>query len=210
MTRTEPPSIEASAVKISAIVLAGGRGSRLGGQDKGWLPHGGRPLIERVLNAIEPQVDDIVISCNRNLVRYRELGHTVVSDGDYAYDGPLAGIAAAVKLCRHDWIQLCPCDTPNLPAGLSRRLLRTAQAAEVDAAIPEDRHGSQYLCALINRRLLSVAESALKRNQLAVKSWLAVTNTIRVDFSGEDEAFLNINSPDQLRSGTPRRGSLEQ
>ena len=85
---------------ISAIVLAGGQGRRVGGVDKGWLDYGGRPMIEHILARLKPQVDDVVISCNRNLPRYAALA-PVIEDQYRGYLGPLAGISAAAGMCRH-------------------------------------------------------------------------------------------------------------
>jgi molybdopterin-guanine dinucleotide biosynthesis protein A len=170
----------------------------MGGEDKGWLLYQQRPLIEHMLERLQPQVDDIVISCNRNLARYRALGKTVVTDTSTDYLGPMAGIAAAAPWCHRQWIQLCPCDTPAIPLDLSRQLLHNAETLQVDAVIPEDSTGPQYLCALVHQRTLASASLALANRQLAVKHWLTSIPAARVSINAKQHAFVNINSIGQL------------
>ena len=82
--------------KISCIILAGGKGKRVGGVDKGLLEYKNKPLIEHTINALTPQVDDIIISANRNIERYKDYAKKVISDESEDYLGPLAGIDAAL------------------------------------------------------------------------------------------------------------------
>lgn len=180
-------------MSISAIILAGGKGTRLGGQDKGWLLCQGKPLIERVLERLQVQVDDIVISCNRNLPRYRRLGYPIVTDVEQTYRGPLAGIAAAAPLCRGEFILLSPCDTPKLPVDLAQRLEHALRHSKADAAVPSDASGPQHLSSLLRYQVMESAAAALAADRLAVKHWLATLNTVAVDFSDQPEAFSNIN-----------------
>ena len=187
-------------MSVCAIILAGGEGRRLAGRDKGWLHYRGRSMIEQVLARIQGQVDDIVISCNRNRSRYQELGHTTVSDGDKGFRGPLAGIAAAEPLCRADYILLCPCDTPLLPTDLVARLLPALQQSGADAAIPVDVTGRQYLSTLLRQAACATAADSLAADNRAVKRWLASLNTVNVDFSDDETGFLNINHPRELKN----------
>jgi len=157
-------------------------------------------MIEQVLERIRGQVDDIIISCNRNQARYQGLGHITVNDGDQGFLGPLAGIAAAEPLCRADYILLCPCDTPLLPADLIRRLLPALLQSGADAAIPVDARGKQYLSSLLQRAACATAADSLAADNRAVKRWLASLNTVDVDFSDDQTGFLNINHPGELKS----------
>ena len=182
---------------ISAIVLAGGQGRRMGGSDKGWVCYRGRPLIELVLARLHDQSDDIVISCNRNVPRYAAL-RPVAVDQSKDYLGPLAGITAAGRLCRHQWIQICPCDTPDIPLDLSRQLLTIAQRREVDAVTPADATGRHYLCSLVHQRTLISAAAALARGDLAVRAWLASVNACTTRIAAPRHAFANLNTREQL------------
>jgi molybdopterin-guanine dinucleotide biosynthesis protein A len=181
----------------AAVILAGGRGTRMGGCDKGWLRYRGRPLIEHVLARIEPQVDAVVISCNRHLDDYRQLGWPVVEDDDGGSLGPLAGIAAAAAQCRHSWVQLSPCDTPLLPPDLTARLRSAALAAGAQAAIPTDGLRRHYLCSLVARPALALVPELLGSGDLAVRGWLQRLRLVEVAWTSA-EAFVNINTPGQL------------
>ncbi len=187
----------------TAIILAGGRGARLGGQDKGWIQYADKPLIEHLIERLRDQVDEIVISCNRNLDRYRKLGYPIVADTEQNFGGPLAGIAAAASHCHESFVLLSPCDTPLLPLNLAQRLGDALEDSPYDAAIPTDGHHQQYLCSLLRRRVISSAAHSLKTNKPAVKAWLATLQTVSVDFSDQAIGFSNINRPADLPT-TPR------
>lgn len=182
---------------ITAIILAGGRGERMGGEDKGWVHWRGQPLVQQVLERLTPQVSAIVISCNRNLARYRSLGHPCVLDSCAGFPGPLAGVAAAMPLVATARVLLCPCDTPLLPPDLAPRLARAMDAAGSDSAIP--RHGEhlQYAHALLSSAFAASAEHALGGHDLSLARWLAQGRQCIVDFYGEDD-FRNINRPEDL------------
>ena len=193
-------------MNISAIILAGGRGTRLQGKDKGWLHHRGAPLIHQVLERLQPQVDQIIISCNRNVERYRALGFTVVCDSSKAYLGPMAGIAAAMPLCEGRSVLLSPCDTPQLPKDLAAKLQQFLRSSDADVAIPRDHFGQQYLSCLLRREAGMGAANALASGQLAVKHWLATLSCIEVDFTASGDSFTNINSLgdlERVKTGGP-------
>lgn len=185
---------------ITAIILAGGQGNRMGGKDKGWIPYRGLPLIQHVIQRLTPQVDAIIISCNRNRSRYLELGYPVVSDYAPDYSGPLAGIAAATTLCETSHVLLSPCDTPALPTDLVSRLALALNQSEHDGAIPHDGERPQYLSSLLQRPHLATAQAALDAGRPAVKTWLADLRTTTVDFADCAVAFHNVNRPDDLKA----------
>ena len=119
-----PPPAPAT---ITGLILAGGRARRMGGQDKGLIPLAGRPLIAWVIAALQPQVGRILISANRNQADYAALGFPVIEDeaggAELAgFQGPLAGIAAAMTLAETPWLLTLPCDAPLPPADLASRL----------------------------------------------------------------------------------------
>lgn len=182
----------------TAIILAGGRGDRMGGRDKGWIDYRGTPLIEHVIGRLRTQVDHIVISCNRSQERYRQLGYPVVSDPSPDYPGPLAGIGAAAALCRDEWALLCPCDTPLLPTDLVQRLQDALAQTGATAAVPSDGEHAQYLNALVASQALASAVRSLEENRPAVKSWLGTMQCVEVDFSDCPGGFTNINRPADL------------
>lgn len=101
------------AERVAAVILAGGQGRRMGGADKGLLDYRGRPLVEWVLDALAPQVAEILISANRNLDRYARYGRRVLPDALPDFPGPLAGVLAALDAVDTEWLLAVPCDTPD-------------------------------------------------------------------------------------------------
>ena len=108
---------------VTAVILAGGRGQRMGEADKGLQPLRGRSLVRWVLECIDPQVDELLIIANRNLDRYLELGYPVLRDRIPDFAGPLAGLHAGLAAARTDLVIAVPCDTPLLPGELVSRLV---------------------------------------------------------------------------------------
>lgn len=186
---------------ISAIILAGGAGRRMGGQDKGLVKFHGVPLVAHVLARIQPQVDEILISANRNLDDYRALGYAVVADATDGFQGPLAGVLAGLHAARHAWVLTVPCDTPLLPADLVQQLAAPLLAGHAEIAVAGAGgrpHPAIMMCA---RRLLDDLDGFLAEGGRAVHAWQARHRTVTVEFA-DAAAFVNMNRPEDL----PRRG----
>jgi molybdopterin-guanine dinucleotide biosynthesis protein A len=184
---------------VSAVVLAGGRGLRMGGVDKGLVDYRGRPLVEWVLEALKPQVGDIVISANRNLERYAAYGHRVLPDTLPDFPGPLAGVLAALDAVGGDWLLVVPCDTPHLPADLAGRLLQAAQRQEVPLAVAADDERVHHSCFLVRSDQRSGLVDYLARGERAVRHWQAGLPSVTVRFDAA--CFANFNRSQDLRSG---------
>jgi len=172
----------------SAIILAGGEGRRAGGADKGLLLHRGAPLIEHVIATIAPQVDDIIISANRNIERYRSYGHEVIRDNADIHQGPLSGMLACLPVCRHERVLVVPCDMPNLPDDLVDRLGPVNSAdisiAQVDSQL--------QLAMIVHRNLAPSIEAALDNDELSLMRWVKSCNYHSVTFD-ERSRFSNLN-----------------
>jgi len=106
------------AHSVSAMILAGGRATRMGGQDKGLIPLAGQPMIQHVINSIAPQVDHLAINANRNQADYAALGYPVIGDNISGYQGPLAGMAAGLAWSPSERLLMLPCDGPLVPNDL--------------------------------------------------------------------------------------------
>ncbi len=183
---------------ITAIVLAGGAGRRMGGEDKGLLQLKQKPLIEWVLARIAPQVNEIIISANRNLERYQSFGHAVVQDKTQGYAGPLAGIARGLLDAKHELILSVPCDTPFLPDDLVSRLYSGLNADDYDVAVPVVAGKGQHAIALMQRRVGANLAAFLAQGGHAVHEWQAGLKRAEVDFSDAAPFFVNLNQPEQL------------
>lgn len=184
---------------ITGAILAGGRGQRMGGADKGLLTLKGKPLVAYVIERLRPQVRSLLINANRNRTGYEAFGYPVVCDHHEEYPGPLAGMAAALRHAPTDWVQCVPCDTPALPLNLVQRL-NDALAANpgVRIALPHDGERMQPLFALLHRSLLPDLDADIAAGRLAVGRWMRDHPHVEVDFSDCPEAFANLNTPEEL------------
>jgi molybdopterin-guanine dinucleotide biosynthesis protein A len=191
---------------ITAVVLAGGRGRRLGGQDKGLMDLDGKPLIEHILELVTPQVSAVIINANRNQQVYADLGHPVISDNMADYQGPLAGFAVALAACNTDYIMTLPCDGPYVPVDLVSRLSAAMIDNDAELAVAYDGQRMQPVYALIPRSLLGSLQEFLDAGDRKIDLWYARHNTALADFSDVIDTFFNINTEDDLskfdKSGT--------
>ena len=123
---------------VTGLILAGGRGERMGGADKGWVMVDGRPLIVSVVERFAAQVGPLLISANRNVERYAALSTVVEDDAAYAngerFAGPLMGVLSGLRHARTDWVAIVPCDAPNLPGDLVQRLASATMDTSAVAA----------------------------------------------------------------------------
>jgi molybdopterin-guanine dinucleotide biosynthesis protein A len=179
--------------RVAAVVLAGGLGRRMGGVDKGLVEYRKRPLIEWALAALAPQVDEIVISANRNLDVYAAYGHRVLPDTLPDFPGPLAGVLAALDAVDADWLLVAPCDTPHLPADFAARLLQAARQNQVPLAVAADADRTHPSCFIVRTDQRDSLAAFLARGERAVRHWQAglASTTVLFDRAG----FTNFNRP---------------
>lgn len=182
---------------VAAIVLAGGRGRRLGERDKGLIELAGRPLAGWVIDRLRPQVGEIVVSANRNLDAYARLGYPVVPDTLPGQPGPLAGILAAAGHTRADWLLVVPCDTPMLPGRLAEHMLAVALARGVPLVRAADAERIHYAVMLLHRRLLADMAASLAAGERRVQAWQDRHPHAEAGFDAAD-AFLNVNTENDL------------
>jgi molybdopterin-guanine dinucleotide biosynthesis protein A len=185
---------------ISGLILAGGAGTRVSGQDKGLLPWRGKPLVEHVINRLSPQIGELLISCNRNLEHYAKYSGTLIQDSRQDYQGPLAGIEAAAPLIRDgNFLIVVACDTPALPTDLVERLLEPHRSGAKKTPLityANDGERNQYLFAAIHSSALNTLPAYLDSGQRTVRHWFELHRTETVDFSDQSAAFTNYNHLD--------------
>ena len=186
--------------QITAVILAGGMGRRMGGQDKGQLILNGRPLIEYVLEAIEPQVKTILINANRHQAEYARYGYSVIPDALQGYQGPLAGFASGMRAATTPYIVTLPCDGPFSAPDLVARLAAALQNMHADIAVAHDGERLQPVYALLPTKLQSNLEDFLASGERKIDRWYAQHNMAFADFADATQTFQNINTPqDQQR-----------
>ena len=124
--------------KITGLILAGGRGTRMGRVDKGLQPFRDAPMVAHVLRRLAPQVDTVAINANRNLPQYQAAAGAdtvVMPDRMSGFEGPLAGLQAGLQFCATELLLTAPCDSPFLPADLAERLYAALEEGDVDLAV---------------------------------------------------------------------------
>ena len=179
---------------ITGVVLAGGRATRWDGRDKGLIRVSGRPMISHVLEALAPQVGQVIINANRNLDEYRAFGLPVVTDASRDFLGPLAGIASGLAAARTEWVAITPCDSPLLAADCVGRLVSACEDdARTDIAVAHDGERIQPVFALIRRGLLEDLDAYLESGGRKIDLWYGQQRMQLVDFSDNPDNFLNIN-----------------
>jgi molybdopterin-guanine dinucleotide biosynthesis protein A len=186
---------------ITGLVLAGGRGSRMGGLDKGLQPHLGVPLALHALRRLAPQVGVAAINANRNLSEYESMGVPVWPDEVSGYAGPLAGVLAGLARCETPYLATVPCDTPNFPLDLVERLANGLVDADGEMAMAFTREGGvtrgQPVFSLMNSSVRDSAIAYVRSGGANVGAWAGAQRCARVVFEDAD-AFFNANTPADL------------
>jgi molybdopterin-guanine dinucleotide biosynthesis protein A len=198
--------------KVDALVLAGGRGSRMGGVDKGLQPLGGRPLVAHVIERLQLQrqgerLGQIMINANRNLDAYRALGLPVWPDAMNDFPGPLAGFLAGLQQTATPWLLTVPCDTPRFPLDLLERLARAAERSGADLALPLGRDETGHLrrqpvFCLLRRELADRLCAYLEGGGRKIDDWISSVPHVAVAFdaAGDEQAFYNANTLAELQA----------
>jgi molybdopterin-guanine dinucleotide biosynthesis protein A len=189
-----------TASDVTALILAGGGGRRLGGVDKGLVMLDGRPLIEWSIAAVAPQVAGVLISANRHLERYRAFGFPVVQDAETGVSGPLAGIVRGLEAVSTPLMLTLPCDAPCVPVDLVARLLSTRRRRDVDVAVAHDGERAQWAHLLISVGLHDQLSRALADGVRGVGDWVRSTRHALSDFSDKADCFANVNTLEQLEA----------
>ena len=183
---------------VTGLILAGGRGERMGGADKGWVIFEDRPLIVSVVERLAPQVGTLLISANRNIERYGALATVVEDDtatpSSEPFAGPLVGVLSGLRRARTEWVAIVPCDAPHLPLDLVKRLVGAASSSDTSAACARVSGRLQPVFAAVRTDCTEHLASTIADGERAMHRWLLSLRVVPVDFD-EVEAFANINSP---------------
>ncbi|MBC7471379.1 MAG: molybdenum cofactor guanylyltransferase MobA [Ramlibacter sp.] len=194
------------ASEITGLVLAGGRGSRMGGVDKGLQNFNGMPLVLHTLMRLQPQVGELMVNANRNLAAYEAFGAPVWPDGISDYAGPLAGFLTGLERCETPWLLTVPCDTPLFPQDLVARLSQAADQnrAEIAMAAAPEEDGQlrpQPVFCLLRRELLESLMRFTQGGGRKIDAWTAQQHTVIVPFNlpgDAPSAFFNANTLAEL------------
>jgi molybdenum cofactor guanylyltransferase len=204
MRPREPAAPQPAAPQPAALILAGGRGSRWGGQDKGLIEWEGDSLAAHVARHLRPYCAKLFISCNRNQASYAALADYIVNDLHDTFEGPLAGILATLDdphLQATNCLLCSPCDTPLLGTVYGARMLQHPSAGSriLIASAGQQLH---YLHMLLPCYYKASLETFFREGGRSVKQWLAVTGCEVVDFDDQAACFRNLNRPEDC---TPKK-----
>lgn len=188
---------------VSGLVLAGGRGRRLGGIDKGLLDWQGETLAGRALARLGRQVAHLLVSANQHLDIYASLGAELVQD-DPPDRGPLGGILAGLRVCPTDWLLCLPCDMPHLPGNLEARMLASLSRPEAGPAFAHDGERLQPLVALLPRSAAEDLQRFLDDGGRRADDWAKALGGQIVRFEDRGGAFANLNTPEDLAAARAR------
>jgi len=192
---------------VTGLILAGGRGSRMGHVDKGLQPLRGQAMAQHVLQRLAPQVAAVAINANQNLDAYAAFGVPVWPDDLAGFEGPLAGLETGLRRCATDFLVTAPCDSPFVPADLVARLHAALIAAGADLALAETEEAGpdgvprlqpQPVFALVKASALPHLSAYLAGGGRRMDGWYGSIKVVRVRFD-DARAFRNINTLRELQ-----------
>ena len=185
---------ESVPLPLSALILAGGAGRRMGGLDKGWQRHRRQPLIAHALDTVQDRAQEVFISANRSLDAYGRLGYPVLVDAEPGFAGPLQGIRAGFAAMQTDWLACIPVDCPDLPRDLLDRLWRSRGTEPL--VVAGDAHGITPVVALMHRSLSDSLATYLETGDASVRGWMRKIPQRLLPLDAA--ALRNINRPEDL------------
>jgi molybdenum cofactor guanylyltransferase len=182
----------------SAVILAGGRGQRMGGRDKGLLEWRGEPLVAHIQRIVRPLTDDLVISCNRNQQAYAAYADQLVGDAEADFPGPLAGVIAGLKAAKHEWVVLLACDAPLVDRDLLDALRQLAVTSGSAAMVRQGGYW-QPMFSVLPRTVLPVLEQAWAAGERSLQKALLREAVQGFECAEDDRRLSNFNSPELLK-----------
>lgn len=188
------------ASPASVLLLAGGQGARVGGQDKGLLPWQGLPMIEHLHRQVRQFTDDLIISCNRNVDRYAVFADQLVVDTEAGFPGPMAGLSAGLAKARHERVLVLPCDVPAVDASLIQVML-SAQAMHADKPLIVRQGGiwEPLICVLPTSAITALV-SAWAEGERSPRRVLLALEPQALDCPANDARLRNLNTLELMAS----------
>lgn len=186
-------------MQISAIILAGGLATRMHGRDKGLIYFQNYPLVAHVIKRLSRQVSEILINANREISNYESFGFKVLQDEWPEFLGPLAGLSLGLQHAKHEYVLTAPCDSPLLPLDLAERLMSALIQSNADIAVASCNGHIHPVFCLCKKKLLPSLTQYLAGGGRRVSAWQQAQQYIEVDFTEYEDAFINLNTPDDLK-----------
>jgi len=184
--------------EITGVILAGGKARRMGGADKGLVQFRGKPLIEHVIQAFEPQVGNLLINANRNHEIYKNYGFDIVSDESEDYCGPLAGILSALNKIDTPYLATAPCDTPFISRNIVEKLSLSILSEKTEISVAHNGDRLQPVFCVMKKDLITSINNYLREGGRKIDQWFKQHSVTIVDLSNEIKCFENFNSKEEI------------
>jgi len=191
---------------VTGVVLAGGRGTRMGTVDKGLKLLRGKPMVAWVIERFAPQVDEVLINANQNLDTYAGFGHRVIPDEIAGFAGPLAGLHRGLTEAAHDLVATVPCDSPFLPHDLIARLREALEHEGAELAVARTGDQPHPVFCLCRRQVLPGLTAFLSAGGRKIDAWYSKLKVVEVRFDDQEAAFSNVNT--EVEHSAFERGPL--
>ena len=182
--------------EITAVILAGGKARRMGGEDKGLITLNDRAMIDYIITALRPQAGHLIINANRHQPQYGRYGLPVIADMQGDYLGPLAGMATGMHHADTPYLVTVPCDSPFIPGTLVETLYQALADNQADISVAHDGVRMQPVFALLRCDLLPGLLAYLDGGGRKIDSWYNQQRLAIADFSASPDTFLNLNTPE--------------
>jgi molybdopterin-guanine dinucleotide biosynthesis protein A len=189
--------------QVTGLILAGGRGVRVGGEDKGLLLFNHEPIVKRVFSSLRQQVNMVLVSANRHISEYQAFGVPVFQDRLPNYQGPLAGIESALSACITPYLLVVPCDAPFISDHLARKLYEKMESTNVNIVYAQSYTANGEIAAepmftLIRTCMLSHLRAYLDSGERKVLGWYESTDHAGVLIE-DARCFANANTPEDFQ-----------
>ncbi len=169
-------------------------------QDKGLIQFKGKPLVSYAIEHMAAVVDQLMINANRNLEQYRNFQYPVIADKSDSFDGPLAGVLAAMEMAEFKHLLVMPCDSPYFSEQHLNRLLAGMIDEQAEIAVAYDGERLHPVLLALKTSLASSLEDYLATGERKIDRWLVQHNLAKIDFSDEPSIFQNINTLEELET----------
>ncbi len=183
---------------ITGVILAGGLARRMNGKDKGLIMYKNQPLIRYAIDALAPVVQQLWLNANRNHALYTALGYQVIADHSKTFDGPLAGILAALTVSHAGILVVMPCDCPFIKTVHLQKLVTSLLSSDSDLAVAVDGEFLHPVFLALKTTLQPSIAAYLANGERKMATWIMQQRVTTVDFSHARHIFLNINTVEQL------------
>ncbi|MEC9205662.1 MAG: molybdenum cofactor guanylyltransferase MobA [Pseudomonadota bacterium] len=183
--------LEIDKKQLTALILAGGKSSRMEGNDKGLMKFNEKFLIQHLHSLANKFCNNVLVNANRNLDEYRAFGFTICNDLIDGYQGPLAGMYTGLEQAKTDYLITLPCDGPFINESYFKKMILLEKDFDINVAFDGNRVQPVY--CLLRKDLKKSLKLFLESGQRKIDKWFESCSVNLIDFSNDEKMFININ-----------------